>query len=301
MSPQSVNAASSPPQFRAGSEDPGSPVSGTLTVRVGWVDLRIDVRAGDADRTALLMFGGIGAGLEVLGPLVEAIDPAIPVIRVDVPGIGGSPASAMPWGLPALAGLMAQLLDHLGHRRVDVLGYSWGGALAQQFALQHADRCRRLVLVSSSTGAISIPGDPAVLAKLLIPRRLDDPDEAARLDDHLHDDLSSVVASALGSVGSGGWGYLQQLAALMTWTSLPFLPWISRPTLVINGVDDPIVPVANARLLAASIPHATLAVVPGGHFEIVRAATALGHRITLFLDSPEVPGCTGPHLGSPRT
>ncbi|MEP6979425.1 MAG: alpha/beta fold hydrolase [Nakamurella sp.] len=273
MSQQSPN---SPPAPAAASE--------RATVRIGWTDLRVAVHPGDADRAPLLMFGGIGAGLEVLGPLVQALDPAVPVIRVDVPGIGGSPLPVVPLPIPALAGLMDRLLDRLGHRQVDVLGYSWGGALAQQFALQHAARCRRLVLISSSTGALSIPGDPQVLAKLLIPRRPDHPEEAARLDDHLHDDLAAVLSSGLGSIGSGGWGYLQQLTALMTWTSLPFLPLIGQPTLVVNGVDDPIVPVANGRLLAACIPRAMLTVIPGGHFEIIHSAASLGALVSRFLN-----------------
>jgi pimeloyl-ACP methyl ester carboxylesterase len=258
-------------------------------VRVGCLDLQVDIRPGAAGRVPLLMFGGIGAGLDVLRPLVDAIDVAVPVIRVDVPGIGGSPAT-VPLPIPVLAGLMSELLSTLGHRQVDVLGYSWGGAVAQQFAVQHAARCRRLVLISTNIGAWSVPPEPSMLAKLLVPRRIGDATEAAQVDAHLHDDLrddlSVAIAGAFGDAGSaspGWWGYLAQLGALMTWSSLPFLPFLIQPTLVIGGVDDPLVPVANARLLAAAIPRATLAVIPGGHFGIVHAADDLGARVSRFL------------------
>lgn len=265
-------------------QSPSSPAPSRAPslVTVGGVTLRVAVRGGAPGRTPLLMFGGIGAGLEVLDPLVAAIDSAVPVIRLDPPGIGGSPVSPVPWTIPGLTTVVARLLTGLGHRQVDVLGYSWGGAPAQQFALQYPARCRRIVLVSSSTGVLSVPGDPQVLARVLVPRRVDDPAAAARLDDHLRDDLVSVLRSGL-ATAADGWGYLQQLTALAGWTSLPFLPWLTCPALVVNGADDPIVPVANARLLAALLPQATLAVIPGGHFEIVHAADALGARVSRFL------------------
>ncbi len=269
---------------------PGTSAGGAISgvsrrlVRVGWWDLQVEVRRGDPGRVPLLMFGGIGAALDVLGPLVDAIDADVTVIRVDVPGIGGSPAS-VPLPIPVLAGLMSGMLDTLEFGAVDVLGYSWGGALAQQFAIQHPTRCRRLVLMSTNTGSLSVLPEPSILAKMFVPRRVDDAAQAARLDDHLADDLRTAIAGA--SAGDGGsvgwWGYLTQLGALMAWSSLPFLPFLTQPTLVISGADDPIIPVANARLLAETIPHATLAVVPGGHFGIVHAAPDLGARVSRFL------------------
>ena len=64
-----------------------------------------------------------------------------------------------------------------------------------------------------------------------------------------------------------------------------FLPLIKQRTLVVGGTDDPIVPPANAMILAGLIPHSTLALVPGGHLEIVTSASDLGSRITTFLSA----------------
>ena len=108
---------------------------------------------------------GIGTSFEVLQSLVDALDPGIDIIRFDAPGVGGSPVGALPCGFPQLAWMLARMLDELGYHRVDVLGFSWGGALAQQFAVQHAARCRRLVLISSSTGVLSVPGRPGCSRK----------------------------------------------------------------------------------------------------------------------------------------
>ena len=73
------------------------------------------------------------------------------------------------------------MLDTLGYGRVDMLGYSWGGALAQQFAFQNPRRCRRLVLAATATGALMVPARPAVLAKMLTPRRFVDRDYLASI------------------------------------------------------------------------------------------------------------------------
>jgi|SRR6478609_911826 pimeloyl-ACP methyl ester carboxylesterase len=103
--------------------------------------------------------------------MVQALDPGIEIIRVDVPGVGGSPVRVWPFGFPELAGLLAVLLDQLGYQQVDVLGFSWGGALARQFAVQYRGRCRRLVLICTSTWLLSIPGRPHVVGKMLNPKR----------------------------------------------------------------------------------------------------------------------------------
>ena len=64
--------------------------------------------------------------------------PAIPVIRFDAPGVGGSPRTRTFYRFPALARRLGRVLDDLGCKQVDVLGISWGGGLAQQFALTPA-------------------------------------------------------------------------------------------------------------------------------------------------------------------
>src|SRR3989440_9444278 len=115
----------------------------TRTITVRGQRLRVAIRKGDgkADgtRTPLLLLNGIGVNLEVLQPFVDALDPAIEVIRFDVPGTGGSPAPYIPYRFSMLALLVTKMLDQLGYRQVDALGVSWGGALAQQFALLVAD------------------------------------------------------------------------------------------------------------------------------------------------------------------
>ena len=130
------------------------------------------------------------------------------------------------------------LLKKIGIRHtVDMLGVSWGGALAQQFAFQHPHRCRRLVLVSTGTGLMMVPGRPRVLAKMVTPA---------------------------------------------VWTSIFALPLIRQQTLVIAGLDDPIVPLVNARIMDRLLPHSTLHPHAGGHVDLMANAAELGPVIEMF-------------------
>src|SRR6201987_2085507 len=261
-------------------------------VATGGQRIRVNVRWGNG--VPLVLWNGIGASLEVLDPLVEQLDPDTTVVRFDVPGSGGSPDSPLPYGFPYLATVLGQLIKKLGFDgEVDVLGFSWGGALAQQFAFQNPRRCRRLILVSTGTGALMVPGGPKVRAKMLTPRRFLDHDYAAviagalyggtvRTDPFLVKQLFDRQLMAGSRVG-----YLHQLLAGAVWTSLFALPLIRQRTLIIAGRDDPIVPVANAKILARLLPHATMHLHAGGHVDLIANAVELGPVIERFRAEPD--------------
>jgi poly(3-hydroxyalkanoate) depolymerase len=262
---------------------------GVRTIDVDGRQLRVAQRVGAPDRTPLLLINGIGASLESFDPLVEALDPDLGVIRFDVPGVGASPLPALPYRLPALARRLARLLEILGHEQVDVLGISWGGGLAQQFAFTQRRRCRRLVLVATGTGSLMVPAAPRVLAKMVTPRRYLDSSYLQSVAAELYGGsartdpgLAGRVLLAHARVGSP-LGYVYQLLAGAGWTSLPFLPAVRQPTLVLAGDDDPIIPLVNGRLLAALIPHARLHVYAGGHLELAADPARLVPTIHEFL------------------
>ncbi len=251
-------------------------------------ELRVQIRPGDGSGRPLLICNGIGEGLEFLQPLVDALDQGTETIRFDVPGVGGSPVALLPYAFPTLAWLVTRMLDELGYPdEVDVLGYSWGGALAQQLAIQHPRRCRRLVLISTSTGLISVPGGSWTLRRMLTPQGARRPDPIQRSTsappkpDRADD--ARVCGFSGTATGLRGIGYLHQLAAIAAWTSLPFLPMIGQPTLVMAGEGDRIAPAANARILARLIPHSTLRVFPGGHAAVITQAPEFGKTISAFL------------------
>ena len=102
-----------------------------VAVRPARRGLKLPARA---QRVPLLLINGIGASLEVLEPFVRELDPAVEVIRFDPPGVGGSGPPAGPYRFTGLCRLIAGMLTELGYEQVDVLGISWGGGVAQQFA-----------------------------------------------------------------------------------------------------------------------------------------------------------------------
>jgi pimeloyl-ACP methyl ester carboxylesterase len=84
------------------------------------------------------------------------------VIRFDMLGIGASPGET-PDSVPGMAAVVPSLLDALGLGRVDLLGWSLGGYIAQTVALTWPERVRRLVIAGSGPGGPNAPAaDPRV-------------------------------------------------------------------------------------------------------------------------------------------
>ena len=256
-------------------------------LEVGGQVLRVGIRRGEKARPPLLLFNGIGASIESIAPFLEALN-GPEMIMFDVPGVGGSPAPWLPYRPWMLVRLSARLLEQLGYEQVDVLGVSWGGALAQQFAFQQAKQCRRLVLAATSPGHLMVPGKLTVLLKMATPRRYKDPDYMNKVAGEIYGgalrNSPGLVRDHLRHVRwSSDYGYYLQLIAGVGWSSLPWLPFLSQPTLVIAGTDDPIVPVANGRILAALIPDARLVTIDDGHLFLVTSADKSAEIISEFL------------------
>jgi poly(3-hydroxyalkanoate) depolymerase len=265
---------------------PTSPIGEERYVSAGGQRIRVNVREGTG--LPLVLCNGIGASMEVLDPLVEQLDST--VVRFDVPGTGGSPTSLLPYGFPYLAWVLGRVLSKLGIGVVDVLGLSWGGALAQQFAFQNPRRCRRLVLVATGTGLMMVPGHPRILAKMVTPRRFSDPDYAATIAGELYggtvrthgEDVAQLFVRQL-RAGSKI-GYVHQLLAGSVWTSVFGLPAVRQQTLIVQGTDDPIIPTINAHIMNALLPHSRLHLHSGGHIDLVHNAAELAPGIDNFLN-----------------
>jgi poly(3-hydroxyalkanoate) depolymerase len=262
---------------------------------IGGRAIRVSVQEGTPGWPPLLLCNGIGVSLELLQPFVDALDPRRPVIRFDMPGIGGSPAPVVPYHLATLPSLLAGLLDQLGYQQADVLGISWGGGLAQQFALRRPDLVRRLVLVATAPGALMVPGHPRVLLRMLTPRRHRDPGYAASVAGELYGGsarkdpaLARDLLHATTRLGPAR-GYYYQLISILGWTSLHRLPRLRPPTLILAGDDDPIIPVVNARIMHRLIPRSKLHVYHGGHLELAADAERLAAEVQAFLDADLTP------------
>ena len=270
------------------SHQPMSQAVDTRRIDVDGQLLRIAIQVGDVTGPPLLLLNGLGANLEVFQPFIDALGSRITTIRVDLPGVGESPTPVVPYRFPGLARLLARMLDQLGYPTVDVLGISWGGGLAQEVAHRYPDRCRRLVLVSTGTGALMVPGRLSALLPLISPRRYLDPSYMASIAAQLYGgrmrsrpDLALKFSREIRSGATRG--YYWQLLAGAGWTSILWLHTLRQPTLILSGRDDPIVPWVNGRIMARLIPNSRLHVFDDGHLGLLTSAEELVPIVREFL------------------
>jgi poly(3-hydroxyoctanoate) depolymerase len=237
------------------------------------------------DGPPLLLINGIGAHTGMWAPLRAAL-PGPRIIAFDAPGTGRSATPPIPLSLEALARLAEEVLDEVGVEQADVLGYSFGGVVAQRLARRSPQRVRRLVLAATTPGWGGVPGSLRTLAGMSTPLRYYSrsfyeatvgdlmggrPRSDPEFVRHHGEDRLANPPDPL--------GYTWQLAALSTdFGSLPWLHELTHPTLVVTGDDDPVMPLANALLLAHKLPEARVLVAPGE-----------GHLLLLDPDSRALP------------
>jgi poly(3-hydroxyalkanoate) depolymerase len=270
-------------------------------VDVGGLRIRAAVRGHGRP---LLLISGLGGNIEMWAPFERALaGSSLQTITFDAPGTGESAGWTIPRRMCAIASIAAGVLDALGYDRVDVLGVSFGGAVAQPLARQAPRRVRRLILAATAPGVPGlggVPGRPRAMRALATPRRYYDRDYLRsvaptiyggriRNDPELFAEQSHARLLKPPSVR----GYVAQLFAIAGWTNLPWLPFMRQPTLVLAGDDDPILPVANGRILAGLIPHAKLVVIPGGgHLFLLEQADDAARHVLDFLG--ETGSCASP-------
>jgi pimeloyl-ACP methyl ester carboxylesterase len=267
-------------------------LSAERVVRVRGHRLHVCVRG---DGAPVLLINGLGAGVSMWQALLEDLG-EFTTISFDAPGTGRSSTPRRPYDMPRLAGVVAGLVDALGHDRVDVIGYSFGGMLAQQFTHDHPQRVRRLVLGATACGWGALPGDVASLLSIMTPVRyyskrayaLTAPLLAggeAEADPGFIERTARARMHAPPSVP----GYMLQLAAAWSWSSLPWLHEIEQPTLVLTGAQDRLVPAVNSALLVSRLPAARLLSIDGwGHYVLLDRLSGAGAAIAEFLRAADL-------------
>ena len=126
---------------------------------------------------------------------------------------------------------------------------------------------------------------------MITPRRHRDPGYAAHVAGQLYGGSARedpiVARDLLHATTRLGpaWGYYYQLLATAGWTSLPFLPKLRPPTLILAGDDDPIIPVINGRIMNWLIPRSRLHIYHGGHLELAADPQRLATAVEAFLDA----------------
>ena len=251
----------------------------------------------DSGRPPIVLLAHLGATLDEWDPrVVEALAEGRRVIAVDLPGIGSSTGS-VPRTIRGMAGAARAFISELGLTRIDLMGFSLGGFVAQQVALDAPNLVRRLVLAGTGpaggkgidrpTGAAYVYLDilRGVLARtdakefLFFPRTCDGKaaarDYLARIRERVMDRDTPMTLGA----------FRAQLAAIKGWgRQQPHdLSRITAPTLIANGDHDRMVPTSLSEDMHQRIPNSTLVIYPnsghGGVFQYYQefVPTLLNH------------------------
>ncbi|WP_131107191.1 alpha/beta hydrolase [Pseudomonas sp. Sample_10] len=228
----------------------------------------------------LLLLNGLGGLIRSFDPLRdELLD--YTTITLDVPGVGKSQMPRWPMRLPSHANLIAEMLKQLGIDKVDVFGVSWGGALAQEFALRYPSMVRRLNLAATSAG-------PVVLVKPADILDFFGSSKGAKLrkKEGSRNSIQALLRFGVvkGMLTVNPRTYYHQLAALVGWTSLLRLFRLRQRTLILAGDRDSLVQMYNAHILRRTIRRAELHILEGeGHFFVVTSARRTAELIREFL------------------
>lgn len=232
----------------------------------------------------LLFFTGIGANIELLAPFLERLR-GRDVVTFDMPGVGGSSLGRRAYRLSAMADAAERIVADLGYGKVDVMGVSWGGMLAQEYAFRHRHSAARLVLAATSPGMPMIPGSLSTLVKMASSQRYVEPWKMGTYLQSLYGGSAGhleTYASRMRPPSSRG--YLYQLLAIAGWTSVRKLTQVSAKTLILMGDEDKLLPPVNGQILKFLIDDARLEILEdAGHLFVLTHLETVAPMIEAFL------------------
>lgn len=192
----------------------------------------------EGDGEPLVLIPGFASGRSLWQKQVGPLARHFRVISFDPRGVAQSDKPEGTQTISLLADDVAELLRFLGIGSAHVVGVSFGGFVAQEFALRYPRMTEKLVLCCTSFGGPNhVVPEPKIMSEIMQPRAAGDVSEEM---------------------------YRVQLRAAVNFNVEDRLADIQVPTLIVSGDADVIVPVQNSRNLASKIPNAELRLVSGG-------------------------------------
>jgi pimeloyl-ACP methyl ester carboxylesterase len=228
-------------------------------------------RAGSGAGTPVILIHGMGGSSDWWRHNIDAVAAEHRVAAVDLIGTGRNRfvlrRSRLPPGLGEIAAVLARWIESEFAQTVHLVGNSMGGHVAIYLAAARPDLVRSLVLVDTT-------GLPMSLNPLPHLRNLFVPDGA----------LSAARLLARDFLRTGLVSLLLALLRVLRDDVRPLLHALTMPVLLVWGNRDPFVPLSYARRLAALLPRARLAVIPGaGHMPMWERPAAFNQEVLAFL------------------
>ena len=216
------------------------------------------------------------------------------VIRFDSAGIGRSEGT-VPDTIGGMASVAAELVGKLGLSKIDVLGWSLGGVVAQQFALDFPHLVRRLVVAGSSPGPVADgpqqhPRVPQIMTKsenneedflfLFYP-------ETESAVAHGRASLARINAQPDLGPKTSAVAFMAQVKAISAWPGvLHRAKELRLPILVANGAHDVMLPAYRSYVLSQQAPDAKLVLYPdAGHAFLFQVIDDFSRDVAAFLDN----------------
>jgi pimeloyl-ACP methyl ester carboxylesterase len=221
----------------------------------------------------LVLIPGFGTGLWIWFKQIPAFAREFRTLAFDPRGISRSDAPDAPITIRTIADDLAALLQSLRIRSAHILGASFGGFVAQDFALAYPLMTRSLTLCCTSFGGPHhVPPSTATLQALASTKGLNT-EERVRENlllafspafvEQSREEVEKVI-TLRGQNYVPEHAYLHQLQAAMAFDAEGRISQLAAPTLVLSGDADIIVPIENSRNLAARIQNARLVTIKGG-------------------------------------
>ena len=248
------------------------------------------------DGEPLVLIPGFGAGLWIWFKQVAELAKSFRVIAYDPRGLARSSGAGGSSGFASMGQLaedLEALLRALQIERAHIVGASFGGFVAQEFALRYPEMTKTLSLCCTSYGGAGhVPPSAETLAALASTKGLNT-GERVRANLLLafspeyvaseREEIEQVIALREANFVPEE-VYLHQLQAAMAFDASARVREIKAPTLVITGDEDIIVPSENSSNLAARIPHAELQIIEGGsHTFFIEKAGEFNRAVSEFI------------------
>lgn len=241
----------------------------------------------------LVLIPGFAAGRWIWFKQTEELARNFRVITFDPRGVAGSDKPEGSQTIALLADDVAHLLETIGIDGAHVVGASFGGFVAQEFALRYPSLTRKLVLCCTSFGGPNHVVPAAETLQALASTKGLNSEERMRANlllafspEYVRSQVLEIdrVVRLRAANEVPEHIYLSQLQAAMNFNAEQRVAQIASPTLVLSGDADVIVPVQNSRNLAARIPGAKLCILEGGsHTFFIEQAREFNHLVTEFL------------------
>lgn len=242
----------------------------------------------------LVVIRGLGSALESSPEIVERLSRHFRVVSFDNRCVGRTDQPQQPFTVKDMADDTAALMDALEIRSAHVLGISLGGMIAQELALRHSARVRKLALACTHAGVRTCTRAPE-WASRIFNESAQMPREQARAHavpilfaPKTIEERPEVVEQMLQTAASNNQSkssYKLQLAAALAHDTYDRLPEIKQPTLVITGTEDVLIMAENSRLIAGQLPCARLIEFEeAGHLFFIEKADEVSRALVDFFE-----------------